>query len=200
MIIDIDRQSDRQSRHRERGAIPLVEKIEREKADLSVQVLSLTERLEEAEGGAESQFEINKKRDTELAKLRKLLEDVHLESEETAHLLRKKHQEVVVDFQEQLDQLAKAKARQVQSFRLNLQAGINGSRTVPGPGFPGPPCDDQLASRSLVLTSTGSAGVFETPHGGCGSSDPTGGVHYLQTKQEAEEGHLEGTTGSKQRE
>ncbi|XP_018916899.1 paramyosin, long form isoform X2 [Bemisia tabaci] len=89
----------------------LRQRIEREKADLSVQVLSLTERLEEAEGGAESQFEINKKRDTELAKLRKLLEDVHLESEETAHLLRKKHQEVVVDFQEQLDQLAKAKAR-----------------------------------------------------------------------------------------
>jgi len=57
------------------------------------------------------QFEINKKRDLELTKLRKLLEDVHIESEETAHLLRKKHQEVVADFQEQLDQLAKAKAR-----------------------------------------------------------------------------------------
>ncbi|MDR5191912.1 hypothetical protein RHO47_25735, partial [Salmonella enterica subsp. enterica serovar Typhimurium] len=47
-------------------------RIEREKADLSVQVIQLTERLEEAEGGAESQFEINRKRDTELAKLRKL--------------------------------------------------------------------------------------------------------------------------------
>ncbi|PSN57952.1 Paramyosin, partial [Blattella germanica] len=82
--------------------------IEREKADLSVQVIQLTERLEEAEGGAESQFEINRKRDTELAKLRKLLEDVHLESEETANLLRKKHQEIVVDFQDQIDQLAKS--------------------------------------------------------------------------------------------
>lgn len=133
--------------------------IERERADLSVQVIQLSERLEEAEGGAESQvslktnkipiiwfilnfdilrfadflpikflikleiliilpinilqFEINKKRDTELAKLRKLLEDVHLESEETAHLLRKKHQEVVVDFQDQIDQLSKARARLV---------------------------------------------------------------------------------------
>lgn len=76
-----------------------------------MQVIQLSERLEEAEGGAESQFEINKKRDTELAKLRKLLEDVHLESEETAHLLRKKHQEVVVDFQDQIDQLSKARAR-----------------------------------------------------------------------------------------
>ncbi|CAH1394736.1 unnamed protein product [Nezara viridula] len=89
----------------------LRQRIEREKADLSVQVLTLQERLEEAEGGAESQFEINKKRDTELLKLRKLLEDVHLESEETAHLLRKKHQEVVVDYQEQLDAISKAKSK-----------------------------------------------------------------------------------------
>lgn len=57
------------------------------------------------------QFEINKKRDTELLKLRKLLEDVHLESEETASILKKKHQEIVVDFQEQIDSLAKAKSR-----------------------------------------------------------------------------------------
>ncbi|KYQ51217.1 Paramyosin [Trachymyrmex zeteki] len=89
----------------------LRQRIERERADLSVQVIQLSERLEEAEGGAESQFEINKKRDMELAKLRKLLEDVHIESEETAHLLRKKHQEVVVDFQDQIDQLSKARAR-----------------------------------------------------------------------------------------
>ncbi|XP_026746242.1 paramyosin, long form [Trichoplusia ni] len=89
----------------------LRQRIEREKADLSVQVIQLSERLEEAEGGAESQFEINRKRDTELTKLRKLLEDVHLESEETAHLLKRKHQEIVVDFQEQIDQLTKSRAR-----------------------------------------------------------------------------------------
>jgi chromosome segregation ATPase len=86
-------------------------RIEREKADLSVQVITLQERLEEAEGGAESQFDINRKRDVELMKLRKLLEDVHLESEETAHLLKKKHGEIVADFQEQLDSMTKAKTR-----------------------------------------------------------------------------------------
>ena len=57
------------------------------------------------------QLEINKKRDAELAKLRKLLEDVHLESEETAHMLRKKQQEAVVDLQDQLEMLAKAKSK-----------------------------------------------------------------------------------------
>lgn len=63
-------------------------------------------------------FEINKKRDTELLKLRKLLEDVHIESEETAAILKKKHQEIVVDFQEQIDVLAKAKSRYYLSYKL----------------------------------------------------------------------------------
>ncbi|EFX65159.1 paramyosin, long form-like [Daphnia pulex] len=89
----------------------LRQRVERDKADLSVMVIQLQERLEEAEGGAGNQLEINKKRDAELAKLRKLLEDVHLESEETAHMLRKKHQEAVVDLQDQLELLAKAKSK-----------------------------------------------------------------------------------------
>ena len=57
------------------------------------------------------QLEVSRRRDVELGKLRKLLEDVHLESEETAHLLKKKHQEIVVDFNEQIEVLSKAKSR-----------------------------------------------------------------------------------------
>jgi flagellar biosynthesis chaperone FliJ len=64
------------------------------------------------------QFEINKKRDAELAKLRRLLEDVHMESEETAAILRKKHQEAIGDYQDQLEQLAKA--RQKYEFMFHL--------------------------------------------------------------------------------
>lgn len=89
----------------------LRQRIEREKADLSVQVIQMSERLEEAEGGAEHQFEANRKRDAELLKLRKMLEDVHLESEETSMLLKKKHNEIITDFQEQIDILTKSKAR-----------------------------------------------------------------------------------------
>lgn len=58
--------------------------------------------------------EMNKKRDSELAKLRKLLEDVHLESEETAHHLRQKHQAAIAEMQDQVDQLQKGKARFAQ--------------------------------------------------------------------------------------
>lgn len=89
----------------------LRQRVERDKADLSVQVIQLTERIEEVEAGADGQIEINKKRDAELAKLRKLLEDVHLESEQTHHILKKKHQEAVVDFQDQIDILTKSRSK-----------------------------------------------------------------------------------------
>lgn len=112
-LLQEDMESEREIRQR----------IEREKADLSVQVIQLQERLEEAECGVEGQFEINKKRDAELAKLRRLLEDVHLESEETAAILRKKHQEAILDYQDQLDQLAKAKAKS-EKEKSKLQSEI----------------------------------------------------------------------------
>nr|SHD75397.1 RNA dependent RNA polymerase [Sarcoptes scabiei] len=98
-LLSDDLESEREMRQR----------IEREKAELQIQVMSLSERLEEAEGSSESVVEMNKKRDSELAKLRKLLEDVHLESEETAHHLRQKHQAAIQEMQDQLDQVQKAK-------------------------------------------------------------------------------------------
>lgn len=101
----------------------LRQRIEREKADLSVQVISISERLEESEGGVESHLEVSRRRDVELGKLRKLLEDVHLESEETAHLLKKKHQEIVVDFNEQIEVLSKAKSR-AEKEKAKFQAEI----------------------------------------------------------------------------
>ncbi|XP_054735959.1 paramyosin, long form isoform X1 [Anastrepha obliqua] len=101
----------------------LRQRIEREKADLSVQVIQMSERLEEAEGGAEHQFEANRKRDVELLKLRKMLEDVHLESEETAILLKKKHNEIITDFQEQVEILTKAKSR-AEKEKSKFQAEI----------------------------------------------------------------------------
>uniref|UniRef100_A0A4D5RAD0 Paramyosin n=1 Tax=Scolopendra viridis TaxID=118503 RepID=A0A4D5RAD0_SCOVI len=99
------------------------QRIEREKSDLSIQVIQLSERLEEAEGSTESQFELNKRRDTELAKLRKLLEDVHLESEENAHMLRKKHQEIIAEFQDQLDQSQKQKVK-IEKEKQRFQAEV----------------------------------------------------------------------------
>lgn len=75
--------------------------------------MGLTDRLDEAEGNSEHVVEANKKRDSELAKLRKLLEDVHIESEENQHHLRSKHQAALAEFQDQLEQLQKAKSKSV---------------------------------------------------------------------------------------
>lgn len=101
----------------------LRQKIEREKSDLTVHLMQMSERLDEAEGSSESQIEMNKKRDTELSKLRKLLEDVHLESEETAHHLRKKHQEAILEIQDQLDQSNKHRAK-IEKEKQKFQAEV----------------------------------------------------------------------------
>merc|ERR1711931_348257 len=101
----------------------LRQRVEREKADFSVQVIQLTERIEEVEAGADGQIEINRKRDAELAKLRKLLEDVHLEAEQTQHMLKKKHQEAIVDFQDQIDILTKSKHK-VEKEKSKFQSEV----------------------------------------------------------------------------
>merc|ERR1719211_664066 len=101
IILEEDLESEQHLRRR----------IEREKHDLQVQIINLSERLTEAEGGAESQLDINRKREAEMAKLRKLLEDVHTESEQQIHLLRKKHQEAMMELQEQIEQMSKSKEK-----------------------------------------------------------------------------------------
>merc|ERR1719384_2015052 len=78
-------------------------RVEREKQELQMQIISLSERVTEAEGGTENQLDINRKREAEMAKLRKLLEDVHTESEQSIHLLKKKHQEAMMELQEQIE-------------------------------------------------------------------------------------------------
>merc|ERR1719415_57272 len=87
----------------------LRKRIEKEKQQLQVQIIALSERLIEAEGGAENQLDINRKREAEMAKLRKLLEDVHTESEQSIHLLKKKHQEAMMELQEQINVVTRSK-------------------------------------------------------------------------------------------
>jgi chromosome segregation ATPase len=89
----------------------LRKRIEREKQTLQVQIIALSERLTEAEGGAENQLDINRKREAEMAKLRKLLEDVHMESEQNIHLLKKKHQEAMMELQEHISVMSTSKEK-----------------------------------------------------------------------------------------
>lgn len=87
------------------------QKVERQRADLSRELDELSQRLEEAGGASTAQVELNKKREMELGKLRKDLEDAAIAHEAATSQLRKKHQDAVAEMSEQIDQLQKIKNR-----------------------------------------------------------------------------------------
>jgi len=86
-------------------------KAERQRSDLARELENLGERLNEAGGATAAQIELNKKRDSEVAKLRKDLEECHIQHEATLISLKKKHQDAVAEMAEQIDQLNKMKAK-----------------------------------------------------------------------------------------
>merc|ERR1712203_567840 len=86
-------------------------KAERQRSDLARELESLGERLNEAGGATHAQVELNKKRDAEVQKLRKDLEEANIQHEATLTNLRRKHQDAVSEMAEQIEQLTKMKAK-----------------------------------------------------------------------------------------
>ncbi|XP_055937975.1 myosin heavy chain, muscle-like isoform X5 [Argiope bruennichi] len=86
-------------------------KAEKQRADLAREIEELSERLEEAGGATSAQVELNKRREAEMSKLRRDLEEANIQHEQVMSNLRKKHNDVVAELSEQLDQLNKHKAR-----------------------------------------------------------------------------------------
>merc|ERR1711887_286084 len=86
-------------------------KAERQRSDIARELESLGERLNEAGGATAAQIELNKKRESEVAKLRKDLEECQIQHEATLVSLKKKHQDAVAEMTEQIDQLNKMKAK-----------------------------------------------------------------------------------------
>jgi predicted nucleic acid-binding Zn-ribbon protein len=71
--------------------------------------------LDEAGGATQAQIEVNKKREAELQKLRRDLEEAHIQSETQIAALRKKQQDAVNELSEQLDQAQKSKQKSVDT-------------------------------------------------------------------------------------
>lgn len=94
----------------ERGARA---KAEKQRSDLARELEELGERLEEAGGATSAQIELNKKREAELSKLRRDLEEANIQHESSLAILRKKHNDAVAEMGEQIDTLNKLKARWV---------------------------------------------------------------------------------------
>merc|ERR1719189_2051397 len=86
-------------------------KAERQRSDLARELESLGERLNEAGGATHAQVELNKKRDAEVQKLRKELEEANIQHEATLIGLKKKHQDAVSEMSEQIEQLSAMKGR-----------------------------------------------------------------------------------------
>jgi len=86
-------------------------KAEKAKSKLAKELEDLGDRLDEAGGATSAQVELNKKRETELGKLRRDLEESNIQHEASLASLRKKHNDAVAEMAEQVDHLNKMKAR-----------------------------------------------------------------------------------------
>ncbi|XP_042890589.1 myosin heavy chain, muscle-like isoform X31 [Penaeus japonicus] len=104
-------------------------KSEKSKTHLGRELEELGERLDEAGGATAAQIELNKKREAELAKIRRDLEESNIQHEAALASLRKKHNDAVAEMSEQIDHLNKMKAR-AEREKTTLSSELNDARSA----------------------------------------------------------------------
>ncbi|KAI6228188.1 Myosin head [Aphelenchoides besseyi] len=87
------------------------QKADRAKGELQRELEELSERLDEQGGATQAQIEVGKKRDAEIAKLRRDLEEAHINNETALGSLRKKHTDAIAELSDQLEALQKQKQK-----------------------------------------------------------------------------------------
>ena len=92
----------------ERGARA---KAERQRGELSREMEEVGERLMEAGGATQAQIELNKKREIELARMRKDMEECLIQNEANMASLKKKQQDATAEMSEQIEQLSQLKSK-----------------------------------------------------------------------------------------
>merc|ERR1712001_581615 len=86
-------------------------KAERQKSDLAREIDQLGERLDEASGATTAQVELNKKREAEVNKLRKDVEEANIQQESVLSNLKRKQGDATAEMTEQIDALGKMKSK-----------------------------------------------------------------------------------------
>merc|ERR1712045_1033720 len=86
-------------------------KAEKNRSGLSRDIEDLAEKLDDAGNNTSTQIELNKKRETELAKLKMDLDELNLSHEGTLAALRQKHNNNISEMGEQIDSLNKMKTK-----------------------------------------------------------------------------------------
>merc|ERR1719356_2033737 len=104
-------------------------KAERQRAELSREYDELTDRLDESCVATAAQIELNKKRETEILKMRKDLEESNIQHESTILSLRKKHQDAITEMSEQCDQLNKIKVK-MEKDKLAVRMQLDDTRAA----------------------------------------------------------------------
>ena len=104
-------------------------KAERQRQDLSRELDELSERLDESCHATAAQIELNKKRETEIQKMRKDLEENNIHHEAIILSLRKKHQDSIAEMGEQIDQLGKLKAR-IEKDKMTVRMQLDDTRAA----------------------------------------------------------------------
>ena len=116
---------------------------ERQRSDMAREIEDLGDRLNEAGGATSAQIELNKKREAELQKLRKDLEEANIQHESVLNNLKRRHQDAVQEMNEQIDQLQKMKSK-IEKDKLHIQKEIADARCA---------CDEVLRSKASAEKS-----------------------------------------------
>merc|ERR1712045_40767 len=98
-------------------------KAEKNRSGLSRDIEDLAEKLDDAGNNTSTQIELNKKRETELAKLKMDLDELNLSHEGTLAALRQKHNNNMSEMGEQIDSLNKMKAKS-EKDKANMERDL----------------------------------------------------------------------------
>merc|ERR1712112_810113 len=104
-------------------------KAERQRSDMAREIEQLGERYDEASGATVAQVELNKKREAEIVKLRKDVEEANIASESVLGNLKRKQGDAVLEMQEQIDALQKMKAK-IDKDKQCIMAEISDARAA----------------------------------------------------------------------
>merc|ERR1719357_1541937 len=102
---------------------------ERQRSDLSREIDQLGTRLDEAGGATVAQVELNKKREAEIVKLRKDVEEANISAESVLSNMKRKQGDAVLEMTEQIDALQKMKAK-IDKDKTVIMAEIADARAA----------------------------------------------------------------------
>merc|ERR1712008_488414 len=98
-------------------------------SDLAKEMEKIGDRLDEAGGATAAQSDLNKKRENEVQKLRKDLEEANIQHEAVLLSLKKKHGDAIQEMTEQITQLSAMKSK-IEKDKGKIHIEANDARSA----------------------------------------------------------------------